>query len=144
MAIMHDGLHTLVAFEFAPAIGGVLFKEQQIKPWGFDGRGGINTTSLRNVDFVTKVPKTLIDLTDMTGTFQWDPDLYASIFTFILNVNQVITLFMPNGETYQFYGWLDKFDPQEHQEGELPLANITIIPSNINNVTGLEQGPVRL
>ena len=144
MPIMHDGLGTIIAFRDVPGIGGVLFKEQQIKPWGYDGRGPILTTSLRNQFVVTKLPKQLADVTDCSGTVQWDPALLETAYLQILQVNMQFDTTFPNGERWAAFGWLDKFDPQEHQEGELPLANITIVVSNVDPVTGAETRPLRL
>lgn len=142
MPIMHDGLHTIIAFNNSGAAG-VLFKETALKPFGFDGRGPINITSLRNNFVVTKVPKQLCDVTAMMGTAEWDSDLYITILNDLLQINQICQLQFPNGNIWQFWGWLDKFDPQEHKEGELPLANLTIEVSNLDDA-GFEVLPTKI
>lgn len=151
MPIMTDGFSTIINFPDAPgALAGVLFKEVTVKPPGLDSRGPIDITSMRNTRLVTKVPKKLSDVTDLTLQVQWDPALYTSLLslTGVRRVNQRVYVAFPNGEIWVFYGYVDKFDPQDHAEGENPRANMTIVMTNLNgngstNV-GVEQFPVRI
>jgi hypothetical protein len=51
----------------------------------------------------------------------------------MLNVNQLITLTFPDGTTIAFWGWISEFQPDSHKEGTMPLADLTLIPSNQDN-----------
>jgi hypothetical protein len=42
-------------------------------------------------------------------------------------------VYFPDGDQYEFWGWLNEFKPNEHTEGSQPDASCTIIPSNQNN-----------
>ncbi len=58
----------------------------------------------------------------------------------MINVNQVITVTFPDGDTLQFWGWLQTFTPGEMVEGEQPTAEVTITPGNIDDAQA-EVGP---
>lgn len=133
---MPDGFRTLINFQF---MGNVNFAEVHVKPLGLDGRGPIDTTSMRNLRYITKWPKQLVDLTPIQADCQWNPVLLAGLKLFVLNINQFITITMPNGSIFGFYGWLDKAEPQPQKEGEVPIIQFTIVVSNMtyNAGTGL-------
>jgi len=134
---MFDGFRTLIAFA---NMNNVAFAEVHVKPFGLDGRGPIDTTSMRNLKYVTKWPKQLVDLTPIQSDCQWVPSLLPQLKQFALLINQLITITMPTGDLLQFYGWLDKAEPQPQKEGDVPIIQFTIIPSNINPI-GFEQSP---
>lgn len=128
--ILRDGYSTIISFEILG--GGALFKEKTVTPPGLDGGGMIDTTSMRNSVWRTRFPKALVTLSEMTVTVEYDPDLLIELISTVLNVNQLITVEFPDGSIFQFAGWLNEFKPQEHREGENPVATMTIIPSNVN------------
>lgn len=134
---MFDGFRTLITFS---NMNNLQFAEVNVKPFGLDGRGPIDTTSMRNLKYVTKWPKQLIDLTPIQSDCQWVPALLPQLKTFVLLVNQLIAIQMPTGDVLEFYGWVDKAEPQAQKEGEVPIIQFTIIPSNINPI-GVEIGP---
>lgn len=129
---MRDGFKTLITFS---RMNNVNFAEVNVKPFGLDGRGAIDTTSMRNTRYVTKWPKQLTDLTPIQSDCQWNPALLPQLKTFVLLVNQLITITMPNGDLLAFWGWADKVEPQPQKEGEVPIIQFTIIPSNVSVVT---------
>lgn len=146
MPIMTDGFSTTIIFPNNTALAGVYFKEVTVKPPGLDSRGPIDTTSMRNYRLVTKVPKQLSDVTDLTLTVQWDPTIYTPLLTALgpMRINQWIWVWFPNGERWAFCGYIDKFDPQDLAEGENPRATMTIVMTNIDPQTNQETFPVRL
>lgn len=134
MPVMVDGIHVIINFPGA----GVLFKEVGVKPPGADGGGPIDTTSLRNLVVRTRHPKSLKTLTSITARVQYDAALITSAFS-LVNVNQVLSIDFPSPsegviKRLLFWGYLDKFDPQEVTEGNQPLANITVEPTNMNDL----------
>lgn len=148
MPIMTDGFSTTIQFT-SPSLAGILFKEKTVKPFGLDNRGPIDITSMRNISLVTRVPKKLTDVTNMSLTVQWDPLIYTNLLfqvSTVMRVNQRILIRFPNAETWAIYGWMDKFEPQDNAEGEQPLANMTIEISNVVNVNGvlIETFPFRI
>lgn len=137
MARIDDGYQTLIAFALASA---VQFWEKSIKPPGLDGGGEIDITTMRNSVWRTRNPKSLITLSECTGTAAYDPAIYDSALD-MLNMNQLITITFPDGSTLAFYGWLNMLQQNELVEGEQPTLEFTIIPSNQNG-SGVETDPV--
>jgi hypothetical protein len=126
MPIINDGHSTLITFSENESIK---FLEKTVTPPGLDAGGANDTTTMRNERFRTKQPKKLITMTDASAKVSYDPAVIDQIIA-MLGVNQNITITYPDGETLPFWGWLDKFTPSEHVEGEQPTADISIIPSN--------------
>lgn len=124
--ILRDGHATFIEFASNP---NVKFKEKTVTPPGFDGGGANNVTTMHNERMRTKAPKQLLDLTDGAMTVAYDPAVYPEILA-MAQVNQLITITFPDGDTVEFWGWLDRFQPNEHTEGEQPTAEIVIISSN--------------
>jgi hypothetical protein len=135
VAVLTDGYQTLVS------IGGTVFKERETQPPGLDAGGPIDTTTMRNVRWRTMQPKHLVTATEIKVKAEYDPVFYVTILTSLLGVNGQIGIIFPDGHTLTFWGWLDKFVPDSHKEGEVPLADLTIHPSNQDN-SGFEQPPV--
>lgn len=134
---LDDGYQTLVSFAQDPT---VLFYEKTVTPPGVSGGGETDTSLMQNTTWRTRNPKALITMTPASMTVAYDPATYPEIIA-LVNVNNLITVTFPDGDTLAFWGWLDEFVPGEHQEGEQPTAEITIIPSNQNS-SGAETAPV--
>jgi hypothetical protein len=136
MPILDDGFATLISFAENPT---VKFKEKSVTPPGLDAGGAIDTTTMRNTAYRTQAPKSLKTLTETSCTVAYDPEVYPEIEA-MLGVNQQITITWPDGSSRSFWGWLDKFTPGEHSEGEQPTAEISILPSN-QDADGAETAP---
>jgi hypothetical protein len=134
---LDDGYQTLVSFNIDPT---VLFYEKTVTPPGIDGGGETDTTTMLNTTWRTRNPKALITLANASMVVAYDPATYPEIVA-LVNVNNLITVTFPDGDTLAFWGWLDSFTPGEHVEGEQPTAEITIVPSN-QNASGTETAPV--
>lgn len=133
---LEDGFPTKIANKTDATIE---FWERTVKPVGYDGGDLIDISTMHNTLYKTKVPRTLIDVTESVINALYDPELYTTILN-ILNLNDEWTLHFPDGSTVDFWGALRVFDPQENAEGEPPNANITIEPTNWDG--SAEQGPV--
>lgn len=144
MAIMEDGFATKIDFTGLGA--GTTFFAQTVTPPPMTAGGANDVTSMENTQWRTKASKKLIDMGDVQATGFYSASLYSSLVS-QLTVNQEITITFPleTGETTAatlvVYGWLDAFEPQAHEEGSAPQANITIIISN-RDATGAEIAPV--
>ena len=115
-------------------------KEKEVTPPGLAGGGANDTTTMLNSVYRTRAPKSLKTLTDASFTASYDPAVYDTILAQINN-NQLITLTFPDTSTYAFWGWLDEFTPNAQVDAEQPTAEITIIPSNVND-SDVETAPV--
>lgn len=138
---LHDGFQTWIGFpDLAPNIA-LVMKEREVQPPDMDGGGEIETSTMRNTRWRTKAPKSLITLGDVTLQVQYDPSLYNDILA-LINVNTRVEIKFPDTSTLTFYGWVDKFTPPSHKEGEFPVAEIKVHCSNVHAGTGAEQAPV--
>lgn len=124
-----DGHSTLVGFAGAPTIK---LWEKEVTPPGVSGGGPTDTTTMRNEEWRTQSPKKLKTLTESSLVVAYDPAVYNDIVDQV-NVNQLITITFPDGDTLAFWGWLDEFQPNALVEGEQPTAEVTIQPSNQND-----------
>jgi hypothetical protein len=85
--------------------------------------------------------RALKTLTDASVTAAYDPNVYSQIVA-LVNVEGWITCLFPNGDTLDFCGYLKSFTPGENAEGNMPEADITIICTNKDALTGVETAPV--
>lgn len=136
MVRLDDGYQTLITF----ADGALEVYEKEVQPPGIQGGGEIDTTTHNNATWRTKSPKSLKQMDPTSHTVAFDTAIYASIVAQI-NSNQLITVTLPNGATIAFWGWIDEFTPNAFVEGEQPTAEMTIIPSLVND-SGVETAPV--
>lgn len=137
MAALQDGHQTLVSFAADPT---VLFYEKTVTPPGVDGGGEVDVSTMANSTWRTRNPKALVSLSNASMNVAYDPACYPEIIA-LVNVNNLITVTFPDGDTLAFWGWLNTFTPSEHTEGEQPTAEIEIIPSNQNG-SSVETAPV--
>jgi hypothetical protein len=138
-ARLTDGFPSKLALTGDPSIS---LWEKRLKPPGVDAGGPNDTSNMRNSVWRTMSPKKLKTLTALTYAAHYDPKVYGSIVNQCGN-NQQLTVTFPNGATLAFWGFIDKFEPGELVEGEPPLANVTVQPTNQDNA-GVEQAPVYL
>ena len=135
--MLADGYRSLITFSRQTNI---TFWEKKLTTIGYDGREPIDQTTMWNDYFVTKAPRSLIDSTDGSITVAYDPEVHVEILAMI-NVHQTITYTLSDGSTIAAYGWLQKFEPQEMEEGAQPEAKITIVHSNWDYQNNVESGP---
>jgi len=134
-----DGFPSYIDFTFK-AVGGIEIWELSITPGGIDGGGANDTTSMRNRIWRTMQPKYLKTLTEGSASCAYDPVFYDTMVE-MCNINQEMTITLPDQSTYTFWGWINTFTPNEIVEGEQPTAELTFIPSNQDN-NGDEVCPV--
>lgn len=137
MAFMHDGFSTIISVwtNGQP----INLKEREVQPPDLDGGGEIDTTTMRNVRWRTKAPKSLWTLGDLTVQVQYDPIAYQQLLPWV-NVITYFTVVFPTGQWIGFYGWIDKFTPPSHKEGEFPVAELKVHCSN-TDANGNEWAP---
>ena len=117
------------------------FWEMTVKPPGLDGGPPIDTTTQWNDVYRTMVPEALVTMTDMTFKAAYDPEVYDSVVATI-NKERIITVPFPDTSSICFYGFLQKFEPSDASEKEMPTSSVTITPTNQDPNTGDEEPPV--
>jgi len=135
--MLKDGFSTVIAFELDPD---VCLWEKTVTPPGEDGGEPIETTTMLNTLWRTFEPRKLLTLTPCEFTAGYDPLAYTQLQS-LINKNGSITATLPDGSTISFYGYLQKFDIQSHEEGKMPEANCTIQPTNYDPTAHVEAGP---
>lgn len=135
---MDDGFSSLITLA---ADVDISFWEKTVQPPGIDGGDMIETTTMHNTVWRTGAPRALATLTPMTTRVAYDPDVYDEILA-IINDRTTITVTFPDGSTLAFYGYLQKFEPQDMEEGKPPEATVTIVPTNYDPTAHEEAGPV--
>ena len=135
---LDDGFSTLIAFEDDTNID---FWEKTVQPPGFDGGDEIDITTMHNITYRTFAPRSLVTLTEMSTTVAYDPDAWNQILS-IINVVMSITVTFPDASTMDFFGFLKTFEPQDMEEGAQPEANITVQPTNRDDINRVEAAMV--
>lgn len=136
--MLEDGFKTLFTFARAPS---VKLWEISVKPIGFNGGDKIKLSNMHNNRIHTFAPRRLVELTDGSMKVFYDPAVLPTILSTLLNEKDVITETYSDGSTYCYHGVLNKFDRDEHQEGEAPTATINIFATG-RDTSGAEQVPV--
>lgn len=134
---LKDGYQSLITFEADPDIS---FWEKTVKPGGYDGGDRIDNTTMHNVTVKTFAPRTLIDVTSVSGTVAYDPRVNDQILL-LINVETTITVTFSNGSKWVYFGWLRMFDPGENVEGTQPTATFEVAISNVDPTDGSESVP---
>lgn len=125
------------------ALPGINLFCKSLKPPGLDGGDPIDTTTQWNDKWRTMVPEALITLTAMTFKAAYDPDIYdEGELEDLINIETTITLLMPDTSKVAFYGFVQKWDPDEMQEKEQPTGTLTIQPTNQDPDDQSEEPPV--
>lgn len=136
--MLKDGYSTKIACAASLTVS---FWEKTVQPPGMDGGDKIDNTTMHNTLYRTFRARSLITLTDISVTAAYDPNVYTQIIT-LMNVETSWTVRFRDGSTLDFYGYLQKFEPQECKEGEQPEAKVTIVCTNYDNLNNVEAAPV--
>jgi hypothetical protein len=139
-----DGYRTLIAFGGGVGTDNadVSFWEKTVTPPGLDALDPIDQTTMHNDRWRTFAGRALITMTGASLTVAYDPAVIPQIVSDLLGVETPITVHFPDGKTLSFWGFLQTFEPQAHEEGTQPEANITIGVTNMDPDNGTEEGPV--
>lgn len=135
---LDDGYRTLVTFASDPNIE---LWEVSVTPPGLDGGDEIDTTTMHNDTYRTRSPRSLKTLTEFSMTVAYDPSCYTALLA-LINVETTITVTFPDGSTLAFFGFLKAFQPDALEEGSPPRASVTVVPTNQDPTSGVEQAAV--
>jgi hypothetical protein len=136
---LEDGHSTKIAFARDPDVS---FWEVEVQPPGLDGGDAINITTMHNTTWRTMAARQLKTLTECSINVAYDPNVYNNILDHLINQEGAITVHFPDGSKLSFFGYLKSFTPQGNQEGNMPTAAISIVPTNYDPVARTEQSPV--
>jgi hypothetical protein len=115
--------------------------EKAVKPPSMDGGDPVEQTTQHNVLYETMAPRTLIKNGPVTFKCAYDPNVYVTALA-ILNTEDTCTETYPDGSTLAYFGYLQKFEPDEVEIGKQPEATVTVIVTNWDYVNKVEAGPV--
>lgn len=135
---MPEGFKATYAFATQPA---VKFWEDVVTPIGYDGGEAINTTTQHNVEVDTKDFSKLYEITDGEIEAAYDPDV-ISVIRSMINRKDSVTLWMPDGSNWCFYGGLTMFKGDPFERRKFPKAKIKIVVTNWDPVNNIEVLPV--
>ncbi len=135
---MPDGYQSFITFANKPA---VQLWEKTVKPPGFDGGEGIDTTTMFNQIYRTKRARHLRTLTDATANCAYDPDALDDLLS-LINSETTITIRFPDNTSLAFWGYMQKVEFADLKEGEQPMASVTVTPMNYDPTTNTINGPV--
>ena len=137
---LEDGHPTKVTICSRPSL---LIWEKTASPPPVEGGDAIDTTTFFNTTWRTSAPRALKTLDEFTYTGAYEPGIYGTDeIMAAVNRRDTITVEFPDGSTLAFYGYLRRFEPGEHVEGEMPMATITIVPTNWDPTNSTEEAPV--
>lgn len=120
----------------------ISFWELSVAGGGIDNGDEIEQTSMHNTAVRTYAPRSLYRVTPLTVTAAYDPAVYTQIIA-LIGVRTTITRSFSDGSTICFYGFVKSFEPQEDGiDGNLPTAQIEIIPTNFDPSAHVEAAPV--
>lgn len=115
--------------------------EVSVNPPALEGDEPVDTSTMHNTRYRTKAPRGLVTLNEFTFTANYDPIAYSSVAS-IINVATTITIRFPDGSTLCFYGFVRTFAPDALEEGTVPTATVTIVPTNMDPTNCVEAAPV--
>jgi hypothetical protein len=129
---LKDGLSTFITFSLD---ANVVLYEKEMNPPGKDMGEKIDTTSMRNGAVRTAWAKSLYTLTPITIQCSYDSDAYNSVGDrgSMLGVNQLMTATLPDSSTIDFWAFIKHFIPKPHKEGEQPMAEVVLEPTNYDD-----------
>lgn len=136
MGKLNDGFGTLITF--ATTSSAKLY-ETEVTPPGVEGGGPIDTSTFKNTAWRTAQAKVLKKLTQGSGVYAYDPECYTAMMGAI-NVNQLITVNFPEGDTLAFWGFIDSFKPTGLTDGGRPTATVVFEPT-LTDESGDETPP---
>lgn len=123
---MTDGYQTLFTFTNNPAIGLWVSLEGGLKPGGLDTEGPIKIGTMHARRMRIMAAKKLVTHQPTTMTCFYSPAVLPALFA-QLGLQTTITITFPDGSTWAFFGYLNKFEPGDNKEGNAPTATCEIV-----------------
>lgn len=134
---MGRGAPVYITFESNPDLS---IWEKGVTPGGATMDDRKDNSSFQNTKWRTRSPGRLATPEDITVNAGYDPDDLDEIIA-LLGRRDTITLTFATGTTYAFYGWLDAYSFNEHNETDDPMITLTIAQAHQDWDTCDEEGP---
>jgi hypothetical protein len=136
--MLEDGFRTTLAFSLLPTFS---LWEQTVKPPALDGRDPVDVTTMHSLTWTAKAPRKLIDMGPISMKGGYDPNIYAQALT-LLNRKGAATVRFPDNTTLDVWAFLQKLEPDDNAEGNMPTMTATVIVTNRDAASGAEAAPV--
>ena len=137
-AKMKDGYQTLISFASNPSIQ---FWEKTTSIPGMDGGEPTDGTTMHNLVVRTKGARHLVTYMPIKVKAEYSPAVYSQIKA-LINTPDSVTVKIPTGNTVCFWGFLQKAEFGDYEDGKPPEVDLTIVPTNEDPTTLAEQPPV--
>ena len=137
--VIPEGFRSLITFARKSNIA---FWEKSVTSAGLDGGDKIDITTQHNQRVKTFYPRRLFSGSDGSIKVAIDAKAKNDVMNILLNQPDTITELFPDGSTYCYYGYLQKFEMGEFVEGGFPEATVTIVQTNYDHVNRVEALPV--
>lgn len=127
--LLRDGLGARIHLHanLTPLIG-----EIEVTPPGVKVKSEIDMSNLRALEWHMALPGKIKQLTPLTAKVLFDPEVVPVLWT-LAGKNMLMAVAFPNRATLNFWGWIDEMGHDPMSEGNRPMQNWTIKPSNLNN-----------
>lgn len=135
---LKDGYQSLITFAADPDMA---LWEKRVKPPGIDGGDKIEQTTMHNTAWRTFAARSLKTLTDGSFKFAYTPRSLDGVEDAI-NREDSITYEFASGGSVIFFGYLQKIELDEMEEGKQPEGTATIVATNWDPVNDVEAGPI--
>lgn len=137
---LQNGFRTTLSFARAPTVS---LWEQSMGGLSFDGGDPNDMSHMLLTQFKIKSPRALIDTPPFQMKCFYDPAVYSTLKTTLIQQPGSITQWLPDGSNIDFYGYINKAEiAGDFQNGEPPMLNVSIVITNWDPVNKVEQGPV--
>jgi len=108
-----------------------LTKIRTLGGFAIDGGDPLDATYLANSAWMTKLPQTLAEASDISFTMDYDPSQLAAVVTEINNNQSIVMTFSGIG-TITFWGYLKSYEPDDGEKGTAWTVSCTIVPTLLN------------
>ena len=134
-SMLENGYQSLITFASDTDID---LWEKTIQPPGLEGGDPVDITTMHNTVLHTKAPQALSDTGESSVLVAYDPAVLDQIIA-IINTVTTVTITLPDGSSWAFYGYLRSFQPSALANGTHPEANIVIVPTNVDPANDTEE-----
>jgi hypothetical protein len=115
--------------------------EISVKPPGVDGGDPIDFNSMHNVAWRLQRARRLKTLMPISFKFGYNPNFYDDLIAQV-NAETSVTVTFPQHMAVAAYGWLQKAEFDDLEEGKPATGTGTVVFSNWDPVNNVEAGPV--
>lgn len=135
---LENGYRCLIVNSLNPSID---LMEKSVQPVGKDTDAPVPTSDMFNNKYETFAPRPLMKGTPAQAICNYAPGALTALDA-IMGKRATITEWYPNGDSYCYYGFYQKYERNHHTNGTQPEITLTIFPTFEDPITHQEQDPV--